>query len=140
MQDVSSIVDLCRQCIVFEDLKDIAACMRVIEADCDVRVLRVKNRLDLKHSSSVSAGYRDVGMNLQIISAETRNAGIDTHIFELQLIYKPVAELKVNCFANESILLLLLDQRHLSSCTKKQSIYTILYMSCVSQYLSCSPT
>jgi len=93
-QDVSSIVDLCRQCIVFEDLKDIAACLRVIEADCEVRVLRVKNRLDLKHRSSISAGYRDVGMNLQIVSAETRTAGIDSHICELQLIYKPVAELK----------------------------------------------
>ena len=102
VQDVSSIVDLCRQSIVFEDLNDIAACLRVIGADSEVHMLRVKNRLDLKHRSSVSAGYRDVGMNLQIVSAETRTAGIDYHICELQLIYKPVAELKVLFYASGS--------------------------------------
>jgi hypothetical protein len=95
VQDVSSIVDLCRQCIVFEDLEDIAECMRILLTDCDVHVLRVKNRLDLRHRSYISAGYRDVGINLQIISAETRIAGIDAHVCELQLLYKPVAELKV---------------------------------------------
>ncbi len=101
VQDVSCIVDLCRQCIVFEDLKDIAACMRIIQADSDVHVLRVKNRLDLRHRSYTSAGYRDVGINLQIVSTETQIAGIDSHICELQLLYKPIAELKVLLFTTE---------------------------------------
>ncbi len=101
VQDVSCIVDLCRQCIVFEDLNDIAACMRIIQADSDVHVLRVKNRLDLRHRSYTSAGYRDVGINLQIISTETRIAGIDSHICELQLLYKPIAELKVLLFTTK---------------------------------------
>ena len=95
LQDVSGLVDLCRQCIVFEDLKDIAACMMVIKEDPEVRVLRVKNRHDLRHRPAITAGYRDVGINLQITCPETRDAGIDNHVCELQLIYKPFAELKV---------------------------------------------
>jgi hypothetical protein len=74
--------------------------MRVIEADCDVHVLRVKNGLDIKHSSSILAGYKDVEMNLQIVSAKTRIAGIDSHVCEIQQIYIPVAELKILYFVN----------------------------------------
>ena len=95
MQDVSALLDLCRQSIVFQDLKDIAVCLSVIKADSEVKVLRVKNRYDMRHQSSISAGYRDVGINLQIKTKQTRDAGTDNHICELQLIYQPFAELKV---------------------------------------------
>jgi len=94
-QDASCIVDLCRQCIVFEDLNDIAACINIVKADSDVNIVRVKNRFDPKHSSSISAGCRDVGINLQISTVGTRKAGLDAHICELQLLYMPFAELKV---------------------------------------------
>ena len=40
-QDPSLLVDLCRQCIVFEDVTAVAACLRLVAADTDVTLLRV---------------------------------------------------------------------------------------------------
>ncbi len=37
-QDVSRLVDLCRQSIVFKDLSDLLACLRAVEADPGVQV------------------------------------------------------------------------------------------------------
>ena len=63
-QDVSRLVDLCRQAIAFASPADLAACLRAVAADGDARVLRVKNRLARDHRAGSSAGYRDVAVNL----------------------------------------------------------------------------
>ena len=88
-------MDVCRQSIVFNEIADIAACLRVIGADRDVRLVRVKNRLNPEYHSSISAGYRDVALNLCIVTDDTRDLGVDNHICELQLILRSIAELKV---------------------------------------------
>ncbi len=95
LQDVSSLVDVCRQSIVFQTVENITACLAAILEDPDVRVLRIKNRLDTGYDARRSAGYRDVAMNIQIISAQTKTLGIDSHVCELQLMLQSVAELKV---------------------------------------------
>jgi len=100
-------VDLCRQCIVFENLQDIAKCMMFIRGDADIKVVRVKNRFDPHYASSTSAGYRDVGINLQIVTDKTVQDGLAGHICEVQLLYKPFAEFKVMC-TNVSCMFLLL--------------------------------
>ena len=92
--DVSRLVDVCRQAIVFEELKDISACLGSITADPDVAILRIKNRLDPDYDSDLSGGYRDVNVNLRFASPFAALLGIETHVCELQLILRGVAELK----------------------------------------------
>lgn len=70
-QDASLLLDLCRQCIMFEDVADIAACLRVISADLDVHIVRIKNRLDPRYNAAITAGYRDVVLNLRIANELT---------------------------------------------------------------------
>ncbi len=92
------LVDLCRQSIVFEQLSGIASCLRVIGEDPDVELLRVKNRLDPEYDSKSSAGYRDLGLNLRLLSAQTRELGVEAHVCEVQLLLRPFAQLKVCLF------------------------------------------
>ncbi len=56
--DVSRLTDVCRQSVVFDGLAGVAACLRTIQADPEVAVLRVKNRLDRTYNARTSAGYR----------------------------------------------------------------------------------
>jgi len=41
VQDVSLLLDLCRQSIIFEDIKDLCSCLVAIEKDADVVVIQV---------------------------------------------------------------------------------------------------
>jgi hypothetical protein len=89
------LVDLCRQSIVFDSAGDLAACLAAIYWDAGVEVLRIKNRLDPEYDSARSAGYRDVGVNLRLVTPETRALGVSAHVCELQLLLRRFAELKV---------------------------------------------
>jgi len=93
--DVSRLLDICRQSIVFNDVPAMTTCVWAIAQDPDVEVLRIKNRLDVSFDSAKSAGYRDVSFNLRIATAETRELGIDLHVCELQLLLRGFYELKV---------------------------------------------
>eukprot|EP00291_Cryptomonas_curvata_P000851 CAMPEP_0172185550 /NCGR_PEP_ID=MMETSP1050-20130122/20237_1 /TAXON_ID=233186 /ORGANISM="Cryptomonas curvata, Strain CCAP979/52" /LENGTH=748 /DNA_ID=CAMNT_0012859559 /DNA_START=169 /DNA_END=2415 /DNA_ORIENTATION=- len=95
-QDVSRLVDLCRQNIVFCDTQDIATCLHTIRMDPDILVVRIKNRLDISYNASMSAGYRDVMINLRISNELTKALGVDRHLCEVQLIPLLFAELKNN--------------------------------------------
>jgi hypothetical protein len=94
-QDVSRLVDLCRQCIVFEEVSDLVKCLNRIKEDADIKIVRIKNRMDPEYLSLWSAGYRDVSMNLCIVTDMSKNLGIDSHVCELQLILRSIAALKV---------------------------------------------
>ena len=94
-QDISRLVDVCRQSIVFQDVSDMVACLRAVIKDGDIVLVRVKNRLDLSYDSAQSAGYRDLSLNLRIVTGETRCLGVETHVCEVQLLLRPFAELKV---------------------------------------------
>ena len=98
-QDASRLLDMCRQSIVFSDPAGIAACLRVIADDPAAEILRVKNRLSLRHDSTQSAGYRDVAINLRLSTDETRRLGLAGHVCEVQLLLRPFADLKVPSFA-----------------------------------------
>ena len=89
------LVDLCRQSIVFKEVDDLVSCLQLITTDADVELVRIKNRLDPSYDSANSAGYRDVGLNLRIVSSEAAALGVETHVCELQLIMQPFADLKV---------------------------------------------
>ncbi len=92
--DVSRLVDLCRQSIIFESPCDISTCLADIAADPAVSLVRIKNRLDPQYDAARSAGYRDVAINLRMVGPEARNLNLDEHVCEVQLILKAFAELK----------------------------------------------
>jgi hypothetical protein len=96
VQDVSRLLDVCRQSIVFESVADLATCLRAIRADREACLLRVKNRLDPGYASGASAGYRDVGLNLRLDTLWTRDMGVDGHVCEVQLLLLPFAQIKVS--------------------------------------------
>ena len=92
---MSKLLDVCRQSIVFESVSDIATCLNAISDDDDVSIVRIKNRLDLDYDSSLSAGYRDVCVNLRFSSDLTESLGLERHVCEVQLVLLPYAKLKV---------------------------------------------
>uniref|UniRef100_A0A7S0HFA5 Uncharacterized protein n=1 Tax=Hanusia phi TaxID=3032 RepID=A0A7S0HFA5_9CRYP len=87
--DVSKIMDIVRQSIIFDSVLDLSTCLRVIFEDEDVEIVRVKNRLDRRYDASATAGYRDVLLNLRFLSAKW-------YVCELQLILRDFAELKTD--------------------------------------------
>ena len=93
--EVSRLVDVCRQSLVFDSTLGIAQCISAIIKDQEVAVLRIKNRLDPLYDSALSAGYRDVGMNLRIVTPEAVMLGVNAHVCEVQLLLRQFAELKV---------------------------------------------
>ena len=98
MQDVSRLVDLCRQSIVFDSPADLADCLGIIARDPDVLIVRVKNRLDPAYDAGPCAGYRDVALNLRVVRGDSRRLGLHLHVCEVQLVLRSFAELKVASF------------------------------------------
>jgi hypothetical protein len=95
-QDASRLTDLCRQCIIFDCIADLVDCLRTIEADPETRLLRIKNRMDPGYNAQPCGGYRDVALNLHIVSQLTSSYAVDAHVCEVQLILRPFAEVKVS--------------------------------------------
>ena len=93
-QDVSRLLDVCRQMIAFDGFSDLSACLGLMASDPHVQILRVKNRLDPDYDSSVSGGYRDVNVNLRIRSPAAALVGADSHVCEVQLLLRGMALLK----------------------------------------------
>jgi hypothetical protein len=88
-------VDICRQTIIFEHPSSLAECIRVISLDREARIMRVKNRLDPAYNSAISAGYRDLSLNLTLKNNVTIAMGLEQHVCELQLMLLPMYQLKV---------------------------------------------
>eukprot|EP00291_Cryptomonas_curvata_P030406 CAMPEP_0172209320 /NCGR_PEP_ID=MMETSP1050-20130122/35049_1 /TAXON_ID=233186 /ORGANISM="Cryptomonas curvata, Strain CCAP979/52" /LENGTH=521 /DNA_ID=CAMNT_0012889183 /DNA_START=1344 /DNA_END=2906 /DNA_ORIENTATION=+ len=65
-KDVSRLLDLCRQSILFECFDDLIKCLDIIRQDPDVCIVQVKNRFDPNFNSAQTAGYRDVAINLRL--------------------------------------------------------------------------
>ncbi len=93
--DVSRLLDCCRQSIYFEHLNDLLACMKAIASDPESKIVRAKNRLRPDCDASSTAGFRNVALNLQVLTNETRRLRIETHICEVQLVTVDFAKLKV---------------------------------------------
>ena len=48
-----------------------------------MRIERLKNRLDPRHKSEETAGYRDVCLNLRGVNREAKSLGVDVHVCEV---------------------------------------------------------
>jgi hypothetical protein len=95
LQDVSLLLDICRQSIFFHSFADIVACLVAISNDPDVVLARIKNRYDPESDALSSAGYRNLAVNLRLDNSETRALGIETHVCEVQLLHLSMAVIKV---------------------------------------------
>jgi len=93
-EDVSKLLDVCRQSIVFDRISDLTVCLRAIMNDPEVEIVRIKNRLDPNYNAIQSAGYRDVALNMRISNEDTARLGIDVHVCEVQLLVRTFAEVK----------------------------------------------
>ena len=91
--DVSRLVDIVRERIVFRSMRDMHLCLKLIMVDQHVRVVRVTNRYRPKYDLFQTAGYRDLRLNLVIQNQLTADIGVDTHVAELQLVYEGFASL-----------------------------------------------
>jgi len=92
--DVSRLVDICRQSIYFDRVQDVQTCLQLMATQDQVKIVRIKNRLDTAYRSTASGGYRDLCINLRIVTEETEAVGVDHHIVEVQLLLKAFADLK----------------------------------------------
>uniref|UniRef100_A0A7S1ECE9 Uncharacterized protein n=4 Tax=Hemiselmis andersenii TaxID=464988 RepID=A0A7S1ECE9_HEMAN len=90
----SHLLDVARGCIVFESLAQLTNCLGVMITDSNVRVERIKNRLDIEYDSDESAGYRDVCINLRVINKTAQALGAELHVCEVQLLTLEFAKLK----------------------------------------------
>jgi len=91
--DCSRLLDICRECLVFDVLEDLVAMLDRLRQDPEIEIVRIKNRLDPNYNSStLSAGYRDVMVNIQVRNSETMSLNIEFHIAEIQLIPRAVYE------------------------------------------------
>ena len=86
--DVSVLLDLVRQCIIFESLSDMIRAVETLRQDPEIEIKRVKNRLSPSYDESLSLGYRDVLFNICINSPATRELGISNHVCEILLILR----------------------------------------------------
>lgn len=84
--DCSFLVDVCRDMMVFERVDDISEMLDRMRQDPQIKIVRIKNRLEPSYDSSLSAGYRDVMLNIKLDNSESRGLGIQNHVAEIQLI------------------------------------------------------
>ena len=88
-------MDCCRQSLYYPDIASVIAGLKVIASDPEVEVMHVKNRLSPDYDVRVTAGYRDVIVNLRLRTESARRLNLDNHVLELQLILMSFARIKV---------------------------------------------
>mmetsp|Transcript_18739 Transcript_18739/g.29244 ORF Transcript_18739/g.29244 Transcript_18739/m.29244 type:complete len:109 (+) Transcript_18739:1769-2095(+) len=91
---MSRLVDVTREAIVFESISDIEEALLAIEADPDVVVVRVKDRLDPVKSVEDTAGFRCCIINLHVLNYHSVRLGLERHVAEVQLLLRSFAEIK----------------------------------------------
>ena len=92
--DVSVLLDIVRQCIVFETPHHMLLAVKHMQQDPDIHVIRVKNRLSSSYDDASSLGYRDILVNCCIVSQTVRDMGMSEHVCEIQLILRSFMDTK----------------------------------------------
>lgn len=92
--DASRLLDVSRDCLVYESANQLAIGIRVIHADDDVEIVGVKNRLGHDHDARRTCGYRDVSLIIRFCTEAAERRKLDLHLCELQLLLKDFAVLK----------------------------------------------
>ena len=93
--DCSRLLDVCRGGVVLEDDGLIPIMVQRLRLHPEIKIVRIKNRLDPQWDDKLSAGYRNVMLNVCINSPETRRLNVDHHVAEIQLVPRDVYALRV---------------------------------------------
>ena len=56
--EVSRLLDVCRQTIIFEHISDLTCCLEVMASDDEIEIVQLKNRMDEDYDASFSGGFR----------------------------------------------------------------------------------
>jgi hypothetical protein len=96
---VSQLCDVVRGSIVVETLDDAAKLLAIISSDEAVQIVRGKNRFSQHYDANVSAGYRDIQLNLQIVGVKTESdhpepERLPLHVVEMQIHLRSIHDLK----------------------------------------------
>ena len=95
--DWRKLCDLCRASIKFDDVRQMAACLRAIGEHPEIVVIKThdeKMRLREDYDASCSGGYRDIQLCVKLINGQTGDRRLNSHLCELQLHLKDIAALK----------------------------------------------
>jgi hypothetical protein len=91
--DVSRLLDVCRERIVFEKLQDLADCLQAVHDDEEFIIVRIKSSMGKSGVKPViNSGLGFISINLMIDNNQTRKLAIHTHVCELQFTLKGFAE------------------------------------------------
>ena len=85
------LTDVVRTSMVCTSLEQMEGVASAIFADPTVQLIRVKNRFDPDYNSALTAGYRDISMNLRLTATDSEYAEM---IFEVQIQYEAFYALK----------------------------------------------
>ena len=88
------LVDLVRSSITCQNPPQILKVLQRIRCDPAVGIIRVKNRLHPEYDSSLSAGFRNLSLNIIVVDADTCKACTASHVCELQLGLQTINDLK----------------------------------------------
>jgi hypothetical protein len=80
-------------------LDDAAKLLAIISSDEAVQIVRGKNRFSQHYDANVSAGYRDIQLNLQIVGVKTESdhpepERLPLHVVEMQIHLRSIHDLK----------------------------------------------
>jgi hypothetical protein len=92
--DVSRLLDVCRERIVFGSIKDLTDCIEELSNDPEVSVVRIKSSMTKAGlNPTVPSGLRFISVNMRIQNVQTRKLAISAHVCEVLLMLKSCAEL-----------------------------------------------
>jgi hypothetical protein len=92
--DVSRVLDVCREMIVFEGIKDLADCLHALSKDPELSVVRIKSSMTKAGLNPVvPMGLHFISVNLRIHNAQTKRLAVSGHVCEMLLMLRSSAEL-----------------------------------------------
>eukprot|EP00960_Hanusia_phi_P043227 755942-Hanusia_phi.AAC.5 len=92
--DVSRLLDICRQTLVFDDIASVCKCLDIIKNDHDTEIIRIKDKMSGTDSFSDYFGRRDVTVNIRLRTKEAILLGVQAHISEVRLTLMSMAALE----------------------------------------------
>ena len=60
--------------------------VETIEGDEEIEVVRVKNRMTCEYDVRMTGSYRDININMRIVTPLSKYLGVSGHVCELELI------------------------------------------------------
>jgi len=115
--DVSMLLDVCRQMIIFDTVDELCEGLSAVLHDRHVTIVRIKNRLRADYDCRDTYGYRDVSINLRIHNSITAHLGLQNHVCELKLVLSDFYHIMVS-FTNSSTSTLVCSSNRLRSLSR----------------------